>query len=63
MWWARRASAVMKQPGLHGREGLPSPTLRRRECDRRSGEEWAMEYIGIDVHKRDSEVCILDEGG
>jgi transposase len=22
-----------------------------------------MEYIGIDVHKRDSQVCILGEGG
>src|SRR5699024_8372838 len=25
--------------------------------------EWAMEFIGIDVHKRDSQVCILAEGG
>ncbi len=25
--------------------------------------EWGMECIGIDVHKRDSQVCILGEGG
>ncbi|WP_395806407.1 hypothetical protein [Archangium minus] len=27
------------------------------------GGEWEMENIGIDVHKRDSQVCILGLGG
>jgi hypothetical protein len=37
------------------------PTLRHKS--NHLGREQAMEHIGIDVHKRESQVCVLGEAG
>jgi hypothetical protein len=39
-----------------------SPTIRTRS---RAAGEWrpAMDHVGIDVHKRESQICILAEDG
>src|SRR5262245_46656662 len=44
------------------RGGISCPTRVSRGQGRRE-ERPAMDHIGIDVHKRESQICILAEGG
>jgi hypothetical protein len=50
----------VKRPAKRRAPMRQAPTLRHG-LYRQSGEQ-AMEHIGIDVHKSESQVCVLGEG-